>query len=388
MWNRIKSWRWAIAIAALLLAGIGYTFWPEAEPVDLGTVTQGPMSVGVTDDGVTRVHELYTVTAPVTGYVSRIELEPGDRVFAGETVIARMAGIPSQPLDQRSRAELRNAVRASRAAESSAAAALRLAEDNLSRAEALAMRGFLSRSDLEVRRTSAATSRADLARIRAETQRLQSMLSEPASQGLPSGGVVVVRSPESGAVLRRMTESEGVVAQGSPLVEIGDPAQIEVVADLLSREAAQIRPGDPVEITRWGGDGALPGQVRTVEPFGILKVSALGIEEQRVNVVIDFAQQAMPQAARLGHGYQVDATIILWRDANAIRVPVGALFRGEDGSWKVFEVVNGRARLRSVQIGHLNEEYGEVTGGLTRGAQIILNPSGSIQEGTRVKKRG
>lgn len=387
MWARIKSWRWAIAIAALLLAGIGYSFWPEPEPVDLGTVTQGPMSVGVTDDGVTRVHELYTVTAPVTGYVTRIELEPGDAVVAGVTVIARMAGIPSQPLDRRSRAELGNAIQASRAAESSAAAELRLAQDNLGRAEALAQRGFLSKSDLEARRTSAATARGELARSRAETNRLQSMLSEPAAAGLPSGGEVVVRSPESGVVLRRLSESEGAVQQGTPLMEIGNPAQIEVVADLLSREAAQIRPGDPVEITRWGGDGALPGRVRTVEPFGILKISALGIEEQRVNVVIDFAGEAMPQAARLGHGYQVDATVILWRDANAVRVPVGALFRGEDGGWKVFEAENGRARLRPVRIGHLNEEYGEVTGGLAKGAQIILNPSGTIREGTRVTPR-
>ncbi len=387
MWGRIRGWRWAIAIAAVLLAGIGYTFWPEAEPADLGFVTQGPMSVGITDDGVTRVRELYTVTAPVTGYVTRIELEPGDPVVAGETIIARMAGVPSQPLDRRSRAELGNAIRASRAAESSAAAALRLADDNLRRAEALAQRGFLSRSDLEARQTSAAISRADLARIRAETGRLQSMLSEPAAAGLPSGGEVVVRSPESGVVLRRLSESEGAAVQGTPLMEIGNPAQIEVVADLLSREAAQIRPGDPVEITRWGGDGALPGRVRTVEPFGILKISALGIEEQRVNVVIDFTPAARPQAARLGHGYQIDATVILWRDAKAIRVPVGALFRGEDGAWQVFEVENGRARIRSVRIGHLNEAYGEVTGGLAKGAQVILNPSGTIREGTRVTPR-
>ena len=127
--------------------------------------------------------------------------------------------------------------------------------------------------------------------------------------------------------------------------------------------------------------------MRTVEPFGILKVSALGIEEQRVNVVIDFAPEAMPRAARLGHGYQVDATVILWRDANAVRVPVGALFRGADGGWKVFEVENGRARLRPIRIGHLNEEFGEVTGGIAKGAQVILNPSGTIREGTRVTPR-
>lgn len=387
MRDRIKSWRWAILIAAVLLAGLAYSFWPKAEAVDLATVSEGPMEVGLTDDGVTRVRELYTVTAPVTGYVTRIELEPGDTVIAGQTVIARMAGIPSQPLDQRSRAELRNAITASRAAESRASAVLRLAEADLGRAEAIAERGFLSKADLEARRAGAASSRADLARSRADTRRLQSLLAEPAAGGTPSGGAVAVRSPESGVVLRRLSESEGVVAQGTALMEIGDPARIEVAADLLSREAAQVKPGDLVQITNWGGEGALPGRVRTIEPFGQLKVSALGIEEQRVNIIIDFAPEAAQQIVRLGHGYQVDATVVLWRDASAIRVPVGALFRGDDGGWQVFVEDGGRAYLRDVQIGHLNEDFGEVTGGLTKGARVILNPSGAIDDATRVKQR-
>jgi len=387
MWDRIKNWRWAILIAALLLAGLAYSFWPKAEPIDLGVVSKGPMVVGLTDDGVTRVHDLFTVNAPVTGYLTRIELEPGDTVIAGQTIIARMAGIPSQPLDKRTRAELRNAISASKAGESSASATLRLAQANLGRAEALAKRGFLSKADLEARRASAASGRAELARNQAETRRLQSLLAEPASGPAPSGGAVAVRSPESGVVLRRLTESEGVVPQGTPLMEIGNPAQIEVVADMLSREAAQIKPGDGVEITRWGGNGALPGKVRRIEPFGQFKVSALGIEEQRVNVIIDIAPEAAPQAARLGHGYQVDATIILWHRENAVRVPVGALFRGEDGGWQVFEEDAGRARLRNVKVGHLNQDYGEVTEGLAKGAQVILNPSGAINDGTRVTER-
>ena len=268
MWDRIKNWRWAIIITALLVAGLAYSFWPEAEAVDLGTVSEGPMEVGLTDDGVTRVHDLYTVTAPVTGYVTRIELDPGDEVVAGQTVIARMSGIPSTPLDRRTRLEIGNAITASRAGEASAAATLRLAKADLERAEALAERGFLPRSDLDARRAAAATASSELARIRAETKRLQSQLSEPAASGLPSGGTVAVRSPESGVLLRRLVESEGVVAQGTALVEIGDPARIEVVADLLSREAAQIKPGDAVKITRWGGEDALPGRVRRIEPFG------------------------------------------------------------------------------------------------------------------------
>ena len=387
MWSTIKSWRWAILITALLLAGLAYSFWPQPERVDFGTVTKGPMQLGVTDDGVTRVDELYTVTAPVTGYVTRIALEPGDPVVAGQTIIARMAGIPSQPLDQRSRAELGNAIAASRAAGAAVSASLTLAEAELGRAEALAERGFLSRADLERRRASAASSRAQLASNRAETRRLKSLLAEPAAAGTPSGGAVTVRSPESGVVLQRLSESEGVVVQGWPLMEIGDPARIEVVADLLSREAAQIKPGDVVEITRWGGEGAVPGRVRVVEPFGQLKVSALGIEEQRVNVIIDFAPEVARQIARLGHGYQVDATIILWRKEDALRVPVGALFRGVEGGWQVFVADGGRPRLRNVEVGHLNEDFAEVPSGLETGAKVILNPSGNISDGTRVAAR-
>ncbi len=387
MWNTIKKWRWAMVIAALMVAGLAWSFWPEPQSVDLDMVSEGPMSVGVTDDGVTRVNDLYTVTAPVTGYVTRIELEPSDPVVAGQTIIARMAAIPSQPLDQRSRSEIGSAIAASRAAESGAAASLRLAEAELGRGEELARRGFLSKAQLDAKRAAAAMQRADLARSRAETRRLQSLLSEPAAAGLPHGGAVVVRSPESGVVLRRLTESEGVAVQGTPLVEIGDPSRIEVAADLLSREAIRIKPGDAVEITRWGGEGSLPGRVRTVEPFGKLKVSALGIEEQRVNVIIDFAPDAARRIARLGHGYQVDATVILWRDPKALRVPVGALFRGDDGAWNVFVQDGDRARLHRVTIGHLNDEYGEVLSGLSAGMRVILNPPGAIEDGSRTRQR-
>ncbi|GAA4644062.1 HlyD family efflux transporter periplasmic adaptor subunit [Pontixanthobacter gangjinensis] len=387
MWERIKSWRWAIVIAMLLMGGLAYSFWPEAEAVDLGTVSKGSMEVGLTDDGVTRVHELYTVTAPVTGYLTRIELEPGDQVIAGRTVIARMAGIPSQPLDQRSRVEIGNAIVASKAGEASASAALKLAEADLGRAEALAERGFLSRADLDARRAAASSARSEVARNRAETRRLRSLLTEPAASGTPSGGAIAVRSPESGVVLRRLVESEGVVGQGAALVEIGDPARIEVVADLLSREAAQIAPGYAVKITRWGGEGALPGRVRRIEPFGQLKISALGIEEQRVNVIIDFAPEAAEQIARLGHGYQVDATVILWQSPDVLRVPVGALFRGNDGSWQVFVEEGGRAHLRAISIGQLNEDFGEVLEGLEPNQQVVLNPSGNIEDGTKIATR-
>jgi HlyD family secretion protein len=387
MLKRIWNWRWAIGIAALVAIALAYSFSPEAVLVDTEEVSTGPMAVGVTDDGVTRVHDLFVVSAPVTGYVTRVELEAGDPVVANQTVIARMAGVPSTPLDNRSRAELRDAIRASEAAERGALAAVELARNDLARAEELAERGFLATAQLDAARANTATREADLQRNGAETRRLRALLAEPAAAGLPRSGAVAVRSPESGVVLRRLNESEGVLPVGTPLVEVGNPGDIEVVIDLLSREAVQVEPGAKVEITRWGGPNPLPGKVRLVEPFGRLKISALGIEEQRVNVIIDFEPEAAAQIAALGHGYQVDGTIILWSADEVLRVPVGALFRNAAGDWQVFVENGGRAEARTVRIGHLNDEFGEVLDGLAVDEHVVLNPGRTVEDGTRIEPR-
>lgn len=379
-----KRWRWAILIAALMLAGLAFAFWPEAELVDTGKVTRGPMAVGITDDGETRVEDLYIVTAPVTGYLSRIELEPGDRVAKG-ALITRMTGRPAPPLDLRSEEELRGALAAARAAEAAAAATLGQAERDLRRAEELAGRGFVARAQLEAARTRVATGRAALQQSRGEARRVTSQLATPG--GATAQAPLAVRAPADGSVLSVISESEGVIAEGTPLVTIGDPRRIEAVVDLLSREAVRVKPGDGVEITQWGGVKPLSGHVKRVEPFGRLKVSALGIEEQRVNVIIGFDSASLPEAARLGHGYQIDATVILWSRPDALRVPIGSLFRGTDGSWKVFAVADGRAEERSVRIGHLNDEFAEVQAGLEEGAVIVLNPGKALHSGSRVKSR-
>lgn len=381
-----RRWRWALLVAGLLALALAYSFWPEAADIDEAQVTRGPMRVGVTDDGVVRVRDLYAVSAPVTGHVNRIALDAGDAVVANRTVIARIVAAPSAPLDVRTRAELRDALQAARAAEQGAAASLALARSDLSRAEQLAQRGFLARAQLEAARAAALTRAADLDRSRAESRRLQASLSEPAAAGSPGGVGVAVRSPESGVVLRRLVASEGVVAIGTPLVEIGDPARTEVVIDLLSREAVRVKPGARADITRWGGEASLPGTVRRVEPFAILKTSALGIEEQRANVIIDLDPAAAARAA-LGHGYQVDATIWLWSSPDALRVPVGALFRGRGGGWHVFVVESGRARDRAVRIGHINEQFGEVLAGLAQGDRVVLNPGNRVEDGVRVRRR-
>jgi len=383
MWNKVKRWRWALSVAALLLLGLAYAFWPTATPVDTGKVTRGAMAVGVTDDGVTRAEDYYIVSAPVAGYLSRIELEAGDEVVRG-ALITQITGRPSSPLDPRSTQELRGALASVQAAASGAQASLTQARNDLARAEELAQRGFLPRAQLEAARTRVATGEAALAQSRAEAARIRAMLTQPiGSANTP----VPVHAPASGSVLSLINESEGVIAEGTPIMTIGDPQRIEVVIDLLSREAVQVKPGDRAEITQWGGPNPLIGHVERIEPFGRLKISALGIEEQRVNVIIHFEEKDAREAARLGHGYQVDATIIRWSKPDALRVPIGALFRGGDGGWRVFAVKGGRADERAITLGQMNDEFGEVIEGLAEGEEVVLNPGNSLSDGARIKAR-
>ena len=384
MLQKIRNWRWAIAIGLLLAAALAYSLWPEATPVDLGKVTRGPMSVGVTDDGVTREKELYTVSAPVTGYAERLTLEAGDRVERGQ-LLTRMRSRLSAPLDRRTQEELRGALGAARASERAASATLEQSQRDLARAEALAKDGFLSRAQLESNRTRVSTGRAQLELARADIRRIEASLGDGGRSG--TGAPVDVRAPISGSVLVVPDKSEGIIAEGAPIVTIGDPSKIEIVIDLLSREAVRVKPGDRAEITQWGGPRPLIGSVKYIEPYGRLKISALGIEEQRVNVIIGFDPATASEAARLGHGYQVDATIILWSNDAALRVPVGALFRGQDSAWRVFVNEDGRARERKVKLGQINDEFAEVLGGLEEGASVVLNPGNALRNEDRVRGR-
>lgn len=383
MLRRLSRWRWPLLLAAILAAGLGFAFWPQAVEVDAGTVSRGPMVISVTDNAVTRAQEHYIVSAPVTGYLSRIALKAGDSVQRGQD-IARVSGRPSSPLDPRSIAETRAALAAARAAADQARATLDLARSDLARAEALAPRQFISRAQLEAVRARVIAGEAAVAQARADAARLNALLGRPDGS---TGAPVTLRAPASGRVLSVLNESGGVVLEGAPIMTIGDPALLEVVVDLLSREAVQVHPGDRAEITRWGGPEPLVGTVWRVEPFGQLQISALGVEEQRVNVIIRFADPARLAAAGLGHGFQVDATIERWRDDKALRVPVGAMLRGSKGQWQVFAIEQGRARLKDVTIGQVNEDWGEVRGGLAEGDKVILNPANSLRDGQRVSPR-
>lgn len=384
MTDLFRRWRWVLALAVLVLGGLAFAFWPAATPVDTAAVTRGPMAVGITDDGVTRTEDYFVVSAPVTGYLDRIELEPGDLVQGG-AVVAVMHGRPSTPLDPRSARELRAAIASAQATSAGYRASLEQARRDLDRAQALADRGFVSRAQLETIQTRVRTGEASVAQSQAEIARIRGLLT--ATSGQAGGEAVAVRSPEGGSVMAVINESEGVIAEGTPLVTIGDPGRIEAVVDLLSRQAVRVTPGDRVEITQWGGPQPLIGVVDRIEPFGRLKISALGIEEQRVNVIIRFAEQSRQAAARLGHGYQIDATIILWHSADALRLPIGALFRGPDGRWMVFVTQDGRARERTVELGQINDEYAQVTAGLAEGDLVVVNPGNALQDGDRVAAR-
>ena len=381
--RQLTRWRWPLLLAMLVVAGLLFAFWPRATAVDAGETSRGSMAVSVTDTAVTRAQEHYIVSAPVTGYLSRIELEAGDAISLGQE-LARISGRPSAPLDPRTIAEGRAALASAQAAANQARAGLDLARSDLARAEALAPRQFVSRAQVEALRARVLNGEAALAQARAEAARLAAIIRQPDGS---TGASVTLHAPAGGRVLSVVNESAGMVVEGTAIMTIGDPAALEVVVDLLSREAVQLHPGDRALITRWGGPEPLEGWVWRVEPFGQRKISALGVEEQRVNVIIRFADPAKLTIAGLGHGFQVDATIERWRDDKALRVPVGALFRGPEGKWQVFVIEQGRARLQTVSIGQINEDWGEVRGGLGEGQRVVLNPANTLRDGERVSPR-
>lgn len=385
-------------IAAVVIAALYLAIRKPPYQVDLAQVTQGPMTVTIDDEGETRVHDLFVVAAPINGRLTRIELEPGDPVIAGQTVVARMTPVDPDFLDPRSEGRVRAQVKALDAmlASSSmrieqARAARDLAIQQQGRIEALFNRGFATRAALDsanalVSSANAAYSEATRATEAARFDR-DAGRANLVTPNSPRGrsGTLDVRSPTSGTVMRLPQESEATVAAGTPLVEVGDPRKLEVVTDLLSADAVRLRPGARVLIDNWGGATPLNGRVQRIEPFGFTKISALGVEEQRVNVIIDITDPP-EKWTKLGHGYRVIIRAVEWESANTLQLPVSALFR-EKGKWAVFAVENGRANLVPVTIGRMNNEQAELLGGLRKGATVILHPSEKISDDARVEAR-
>jgi HlyD family secretion protein len=381
----------AVAIVALILT---VALWPSAIEVDVARIERGPMQVTIDEEGETRVRERFVVSAPVMGRVERIELEPGDPVVRGKTVVARLTPAAAPLIDPRTQAELSAAVDVARAAIGQAkadferaTAALQRAEATVRRLETLAKVGAISGDELEgaqtARKSAEEAARAaqfTVARAEHELQLARARLN-PSRAG---GGVVNVIAPVDGVVLKRLRESASVVPVGEPLLEIGDPASLEIVSDLLSTDAVRASQGDAVQIEQWGGSHPLQGRVRRVEPSGFMKVSALGVEEQRVNVIIDFDEET--DSASLGDGYRVEVRIVVWRDDSVLKVRVGSLFRRGD-DWAVFLVENGRARLQAVQLGQRNDREAQVLKGLSEGQTAILHPPDTVEDGTRVVVR-
>ncbi|MEO8501285.1 MAG: efflux RND transporter periplasmic adaptor subunit [Vicinamibacteria bacterium] len=382
--------------AVLLVAGLlTVALWPTALAVEVGTLTRGPLRVTVEHEGKTRVHDRFVVSAPVAGRLERIELEPGDRARKGETLLATFRPADPGLLDARARstAEARIAsaqalAGRARAAAQGARTARDLARSEAARQRALAAQRLVSDQALESAASAAVAAQEamnaadfDLRSAEQEMEVAKAQLVESRRAG--SGRATLdIRSPIDGVVLTRTQQSEAVLQAGSPLLELGAPRDLEIVADFLSTDAVKVNPGDAVRIEQWGGEKALNGRVRRVEPSGFLKLSALGVEEQRVNVIISF-EDAAEVWQRLGDGYRVEVSVVIWEQPDILKVPTGALFR-HAGSWAVFIFDGGRARLREVGIGRRNELEAQVLSGLEAGARVIIHPGDGISDGTRV----
>jgi HlyD family secretion protein len=389
-------------LVALGIVGfLVYAFWPQRVPVDVTEVARGPLQVTIDGEGRTRVREVYIVSAPVAGSVLRIESKVGDAVVAGETVLATLRPADPTILDRRSRRQAEATVKAAEAAQTLAKAEVVRAQveqeflrAELDRKRKLADRGTVSQSTLDRAEMEAKTSGAALDTARAalrvkefELENARAQLIGPLGEPGPDGGVccVEVHAPVDGRVLRIMQKSEGVVAAGEPLIEVGNLADIEIVVDLLSADAVQVSEGAAVSIEDWGGGRTLAGLVRRVEPYGFTKVSALGIEEQRVNVIIDF-NDPPERRESLAHGFRVMARIAVWQSEDVLKAPMGALFRDRD-RWAVFVMADGLAHLRHVEVGQANGREAEITAGLEAGERVILHPSDLIADEVRVELR-
>ena len=384
--------------AVVLVALAWLVFRPAPVRVELGRVERGRLVVTVDEEGETRVRERYVVAAPIAGRVARLTLEPGDPVQPG-TVVARMHPVP---LDPRTRAEAAARLEAAQAAlrEASAQvgnarAALEQAQRTAARSRQLGRSGTIGKEEQELAELDETTRGKDLEAAQfAEKAAAYNLEAARAALMAPGGdgnqalvaacesgepGCIELRSPVAGRVLRVPEKSERVVSPGTPLLEIGDPQQLEIVVDLLSTDAVKVHPGATMLVEEWGGPEPLAARVRRVEPSGYTKLSALGVEEQRVDVVADFTGDT----GGLGDGYRIEARIVVAEADDALLVPSSALFRRQ-GEWHVFAVAGGRAMLRPVRIGRGTPQQTEVLDGLSAGDEVVLHPSDQVADGVRV----
>jgi HlyD family secretion protein len=390
--------RWYI-LSALALAAIAllvFLFAPRPLVVEAAKVTRGPIAETVADQGVARVRDAYVVAAPFAGEVERLPLEVGDRVSAGVTVVARLRPMASSFLDPRARAQAQAQVAAARSALAAAQAQReRLQADAvraagaLARIAPLAPQGVVSRqlldnaqADADATREAVRAAEADVGARRADLASAQFALTGPQARG---SEVIALTAPASGVITHLLQQSERTVAAGTTLVEVGDTGGLEAQIEFLSQDAVKIRPGQRAEIYNWGGPGVIAAQVRRVEPQGFTKISALGVEEQRTLVMLQFAGPATSRAG-LAPGYRVWGRVFLRETPSAVVAPLGALVR-DTGGWAVFRIERGRARLRPVRVGALTDQDAEIRAGLAPGDVLVDYPSDQVRDGSRVKPK-
>lgn len=381
----------ALALAAVALIVVASR--PKPLELAVAAVSRGPLRLTVEDDGKTRVRERYTVPAPVAGTLSRVELRAGDPVEP-DTIIARLLPLPSPLLDPRARevagqqvASTRDAELQAQAAVTRAQSAVDLARSTLARDQRLVTQGALGATEVEQAETDARMKESELQALRFAQQvaahnvtQAQAALSRfDLKQG--TADHLDITSPVHGRVLHVLHEDAGPVAAGTAIVEVGDLASLEIVVELLSQDAVSVKPAMPATLTHWGGE-PIAAHVRRVEPAGFTKLSALGVEEQRVNVLLDVDDPAA--AAALGDGFAVEVSILTWSSDAVLRVPTSALFRHGD-AWAVFAVKDGKARVRAVDVGHRGPLLGEVKGGLAEGDVVVAHPPTSLADGTKVR---
>ena len=388
------------ALIALFLAGLVWAFWPSAMEVEVARVTQGRFERAVQEDGKTRVRQRYVVSTNVAGRLARILLVQGDSVRAGDAV-ALVSPLAPSLLDARSQVEQTARAGAARAAlaqaqaqVAAAAAALAQSRQELMRNDALVRQGFVSAAQSEsiclaeqLRDSELVAAQQAEQSARFTLEQARASLQAYGTAGVRTGGrgEVTVRSPVAGKVLKVLLQSEGVVQAGAGLVEIGDPASLEVVVDILTEEAAQVAPGTAVQLLNWGGPGVLEGKVRYVEPAAFTKVSALGVEEQRVNVIADITSP--PEVWKgLGDGFKVDVRVLVQVEEGAVMVPVSALFPVGARSG-VFVMDGGHVRLQEVIVKARNGTLAWVPQGLAVDAQLVVYPDIKLKDGAKVKVR-
>lgn len=393
-WTRRLPWLGAGLLGLLIVVGL----WPKPHPVELAAVTRGGLAVTVDEEGMTRVKYRHVISSPVAGQLQRIDWKPGADVEAGRTVLATLETKGADLLDARGEAQARAQVQAAgarrelaAAQREGAAAAAAFARQERERLRALRAAGSVSPQEVDAGETRAITTAqearaagfalqvAEFELAQAQAVLLRGQPANAAARGEP----LVITAPVSGRVLRVFQESERTVPAGFPLLEVGDPTDLEARIEVLSRDGVAIRPGARVQLEQWGGGAPLAARVRLVEPAAFTKISALGVEEQRVYVIVDLVD---PVAARptLGDAYRVEARIVTWEGTGVLKVPAGALFQRGD-TWQTYVADGGAARRRTVRPGHSNGLETEILEGLAEGEQVIVYPGDKIADGVRVR---